>query len=496
MNSNSLTGSLKFLFNDSVVYGVAAALSRMLSIITFPVIAGNFSVGDYGCLDLFSSIATFLGLIVIFAQDSALARFFFDDEDHTYRKSLVSQSLFIVVVWMIMFLLSAYYSHKLILESFNIDYLGDKSMLILLFQTPFFVLMSFCQNILKWARQRKQYLVLTYGYTVTYVITITIILLSRKVDIDQYLIIGLIHFIFFTFLGIYMVRNLLQWPTSFSLIPKLLKYAGPLGLVSVIGALVPVVERSLAIDAVGIDGLGYLSAGLRIASIISLFIFAFQMAWGPFWLSLHKRIDAIDTYNSVLRYYSFFIVILVFSISLVSYPVFFFLTPIRFASGITSVLPLLLGFAVQSVAWILSIGISISKKTHLELYIQLIFLLLTVVFLKTIGQFGVLGLAYSFLLSRLFQALLLWKMGNYCLNLKWDYKRPLLFIGMALIFGGLCSLVLDFGGGFYFTLICGFSTIILFPIGYFFVLNTSERLSLGNIIMKTRVSISRFLLKK
>lgn len=47
----SVTGKLKFLVNDKVVYGGATALSRFVSLVTFPLIARHFSPEDCGLLD-------------------------------------------------------------------------------------------------------------------------------------------------------------------------------------------------------------------------------------------------------------------------------------------------------------------------------------------------------------------------------------------------------------------------------------------------------------
>jgi O-antigen/teichoic acid export membrane protein len=309
--------------------------------------------------------------------------------------------------------------------------------------------------------------------------------MTRKLDINEYLIIGLVHYLIFSIFGFYLVRDYLHIPRNLNMIPKLLMYAWPLGIVSILGAFIPVMERSLAIDLLSSEIVGYYSAGFRIASIASLFIYAFQMGWGPFWLSIHKSKESMHIYNRVLRYYSVFIVILVFLISSTSTFIFDFLAPDRFSIGVLSILPVLMGFSVQSIAWILSIGISISKKTYIELIVQIFVLLMTIAILKTIGKFGLLGLAYSFLITRLFQSILLWKMGDFCYKLDWEYRRPVGFVLISMIFGICCSLVFINFGEFYFVLVNLLCLGVLSFIGYYFVFSLSDRAAV--MLFKNRV---------
>lgn len=86
----SQRGRLSFLLKDSALYGGAAAISKSFSIITFPLLARHFSIADYGIIDFFGVLASFIGILVIFGQDSAVARFFFEYEDKDKRQQLIS----------------------------------------------------------------------------------------------------------------------------------------------------------------------------------------------------------------------------------------------------------------------------------------------------------------------------------------------------------------------------------------------------------------------
>lgn len=100
--------------------------------------------------------------------------------------------------------------------------------------------------------------------------------------------------------------------------------------------------------------------------LVTLFVGAFQTAWGPFSLSLYKQSDSIDTYNLVLK--SFVLVMVTCSLLLgaVAYPLITILATERYAHGAIVVFPLALALVIQATGWITEIGIGISKRSHLN----------------------------------------------------------------------------------------------------------------------------------
>ena len=83
----------KFLLNDAVVYGLGGALNKVLTLFTFPLLARHFGVEQFGVIDLLNTSVVLLVTLLVFGQDSAVARFFYDDENSIRRRQVVSQSL-------------------------------------------------------------------------------------------------------------------------------------------------------------------------------------------------------------------------------------------------------------------------------------------------------------------------------------------------------------------------------------------------------------------
>ena len=55
-------GRLRFLAKDAAVYGIGGALTKLLSLITFPLLARYFSVQDFGLIDLLNTAVLLLSV--------------------------------------------------------------------------------------------------------------------------------------------------------------------------------------------------------------------------------------------------------------------------------------------------------------------------------------------------------------------------------------------------------------------------------------------------
>jgi len=150
----SLKGRLKFLFKDSAIYGGANALRTLFALFTFPILTRYFSVADYGIIDAFNVLATLLVTLIIFGQDSAVARFFYEYEDHKERKRVISQSLTIQIGVVIISIPLLYYFASPIAEYYTNQEGLQKLAKLVIYQIPFSLLINFSSNLLKWTFKR------------------------------------------------------------------------------------------------------------------------------------------------------------------------------------------------------------------------------------------------------------------------------------------------------------------------------------------------------
>ncbi len=368
------------------------AISRAFSLVTFPLVARKLSVADYGTLDLFLVLSGFLMTSLIFGQDSAVGRYFYEYDHPEERRQVISQSLFIQIVVCItavgvLFLLSKRLAAYISTAEDSVLYLR-----IILAQVPFMMAMNFSQNLLKWTFTRWAFLIMSVGYAATQATILIIAVLLFPLDIETVVLVNLAANVVFGVLGMFLVRRWLTIPRSFNRISELLRFALPLGIIGLLGAAVPMLERQLIEKLLGTDGLGLYAAGAKLAMPLALAIGSFQTAWGPFSMSIHREKDAAETYNFVLCFFCLLVCVLVLMLDMVAKPLLVLLASNRYLNAEVVVFPLAMATAVQSISWITEIGIGLSKRTSMFIYPQVLFIaVIATSMMALVPAWGLLG---------------------------------------------------------------------------------------------------------
>jgi len=145
----SLMNRLLSLTKDATLYGSAKALNKAFGLIIFPLLARNFSVSEYGLIDLFTVTARLLTIMFIFGQDSAVDRFFFRHEKIEDRIQIVSQSLLFQFAFMIIFIPLLWYFSEIISARLIVADEAEIIFKIVLLKIPCLLFYNFALNLLR-----------------------------------------------------------------------------------------------------------------------------------------------------------------------------------------------------------------------------------------------------------------------------------------------------------------------------------------------------------
>lgn len=432
----SQSGRLGFLVKDSLLYGGAAAISKAFALITFPLLARHFSVTDYGALDYYLVLTSLLTMFFIFGQDSAVARYFYEYENPQTQQQLISQSLtFQLIVLSILTPLLWIGADRINMHLIEFDNSITLFKIVIL-QLPFFLLINFSQNLLKWTFVRTQFLIMTMGFTLLQASLLLIAVLLFDVEVRGVLIVSLITSSVFGVLGLIFVRKWLTIPTDLRILREILPFALPAGLISVAGAFSPTLERTLTSNMLGVDQLGLYAAATKIAMLSGLFISAFQTAWGPFSLSLYKNSDAGQTYNWVLKLFTLGTCLTALLITLMAQPLILILATDRFEGSILVLFPLVMGLSIQAISWITEIGIGLSKRNYLNLFSFLTALVGTLLGIwLLVPEFGLLGVGLGVLIGHTCRAIVASWLAQKVYWLPWQYAPVIVVVLLTLVFG-------------------------------------------------------------
>jgi O-antigen/teichoic acid export membrane protein len=433
----SLRGRLGFLARDTAVYGLGEALIRALALITFPLLARHFSVADFGTIDFLTTCILLLVVLLVFGQDSATARYFYETDDRATRRQVVSQSLAFEIGVMALVLPAGW-----ILAPAIADFLGlpeaNGTLLVRLaiLQAPFFVFVNLSLSLLKWTFKRWQFLSMAVGTTLATLVGLLTALFFFELDMVGVFTVYLVVRAIFALLGLWLVREWLTIPTGSQQLRQLLPFAISFGFISGITALTPVLERGLVGNMVGDEALGLYAAGAKVAMLISLVINAIETAWGPFSLVLHREEDAAQTYNHVLKGVCLLLFCAVLTLTAFSDPIVSILGSARYSGAGAATFALCLGLAANAIGSIASVGIVLSKRAHLKLYAYGALLLIAVIAIPAgAWLFGLAGAAWGSALAMMAKTLVETLLARRAYPLAWDYRAPLLLGGLTIAVG-------------------------------------------------------------
>ena len=129
---------LKFIVKDIFIYGGTIALNSLIMLMTIPLLTNNFSVDEYGLIDLYLTLITILVILFVFAQDSSIARFFYEFNSNRRKKKLISESFYFQNILYLVFFPIIYF---VVISYF--EQVDKKLLLLILLQVPFFILLNF-----------------------------------------------------------------------------------------------------------------------------------------------------------------------------------------------------------------------------------------------------------------------------------------------------------------------------------------------------------------
>lgn len=424
------------LFSDAFIYGFVNAFSKLLSFFLFPLLATYFSVIEYGILDYSQSFTTFIILSITFGMDSALVRFFYDNDETENRKQLISEIFFFQIILVIVFLGFLIFFKNSVLGIINTKIKDIYE--ILIFQIPFVLIINFCQNVLRWTFKRKLFVLISFSYLTTILIYCLIGVYILGFDLREYFLGVLVIQILFSIISLNFISHWIKKVDDIYFLKRILNYAIPLGIVSTLTASYPFLERNLILIYSSEYSLGLYSIIYKYSFIILMIVYSFQIAWGPISYTIYKEKAAEKNFNSVFNIIAF----IVFQAVLILYYLSEIVLPWFFDNQINEmyklILPLSFTLGIQGITLLLESSIHLSKKTIWILVTNIIYI---VCFLSimTWDKITVNLILYTMCFSSLIKFICTGIISNKVYNIKWKLGQVLSFISITLVY-----LILDF----------------------------------------------------
>ena len=435
-------GRLRLLATDTLVYGLAGAVNKSFALILFPFLTRSLSVEDYGRLDFALYAAALIGLIIVWGQDSAVARLFFERETVEDRRQIISQALLVMLAILAASLLIfvAVWPTPIVQDTF-----GPRSpqiALLLLLYAPLSGVLSFCQGLLKWTFQRTKYISIALGMPAANLVLILAFATLEDFGPVTALAVMVAVSALFACVALFLIRQWLVVPPRKDFVRKLVPLALPYGAIACISALSPLIERAVISGRFGAADLGLYAAAAKIASVAMMLSIAFQMGWGPFSYSIYKHPDAARTYSLVLRGFAAIMCLAVLTISALSEPLTALIAGDLYRSAAIYVFPLAMAFGIQSIGWITEIGIHLSKRTYLNLVGFGLFLIISLAGIMYLSKaIGIVGVPVAALAGQIVMLVTSAILAQRAFRMEWSYGLPAATVMIALVSGAAATVM-------------------------------------------------------
>lgn len=429
---------IKFLINDVFLYGIASALVPLISLITVPLLTHRLTASEYGAFELVISYVGVAAIIGGLGQDSAFARFYYDDDDVDRRKAVIKQAFLTQFIASIVVCLGiVVFGTHLFSKISSISHY-QLVVICAALAVPAIVGFNFSRNVLKWTFFRKQYVVATMIYGVViligYYILIVIYNLGTMGAVAAQIIASLLAFAW----GCWIIRHcgigLRLKNFSFAV----LRYGIPYVILGMLSLGFRALDKTIIANYGGLESAAVYAVGFKIATLILVIESTFNLAWGPVALAIHKSKDSVESYNMALSSLgwvssSVFLFIAIFSDWIVA-----FVAPSKYAEAADVATIICTGFVMQSLAGVAAIGIELAKKPRLLILSWVVGVgLATVLMLQLAPTMGVIGVAIAvsigFFVEAVIRIICAYRVYPIRLELKQGIAPLLLAISMTAV---------------------------------------------------------------
>lgn len=451
------------LLKNSIFYGTSKWISTFVGILVIPIITRYLLPSEFGSVTLALIFASIVSLLIIFGMDNSIA-YYLNFSDGCNRKIFASTSLFFVIILLL------FYSCILFFFSKNVSefIFHENSVLVycIIFLIPLNVFFLYFQNLLIWNHRLKQYLILSIGYSLSFLLLIFLFILIFHAGLLGVLSAYLISYLLFALFGYMATRDLFILKFDFKKCKVMLKYGSPFVVVGIVSNLLAANDKIFLSVLSNLSETGIYTIGVGLSSALSLITSGFQTALGPFAFKNASNPESKKIYKTIFLYYSYIISFFWLALVMFSKEVLMILVPDQYIEAYVVVPFLAGGIIMTGFLNIFCLSAGITKNTHFIAISSISGLFLNVILMFfLIPSFGIVGAASATFMSSLLSSLIMNILGQRIFYIEYDYKRAGLILSIAFGLGFLSLLLYAFP-----LLLCIVIKIVLLAIFGIFIL--------------------------
>jgi O-antigen/teichoic acid export membrane protein len=427
---------IKQLGKDVSIYGMGIAVSKLINFLLVPLYTRVFSITEYGTLNVYLTLGSFVSVVFSFQIAIAMLRFYFDSEEEAYRKEVVSSGfLFLLIISFLLVLLSFIIPEKSI--SFFLKDVADKTLFrLMIVNNALLVLFFYLQMLLRVQRKPKLFSLFTASQIIVSTTFILVYVFISKWGIKSVFAGNISGLSILILVLIIRSKKLISFSFNYHLFVKMFMY-GFILMITLLGVSANQdLNRLILLRYKTVDQIALIGLAVKVSGFISLLLTAFQQAWAPYVFSIMNESGSKRFYSKVFEsFVLLFPVIIV--ISAYAPEIVSLLAPETYSKAAILIPFQLLGILIFSMSSILKIGVHIKKKPFYEgasVYSGLIInTSLMIILLKT-TDLGITAAPISFAVGNIFQAIMIYHYSQKLYYIDYKVNKMIIMVLATIIY--------------------------------------------------------------
>ena len=352
---------------DAAVYGIAGALSRFSGLILLPLYTNTFTTGEYGIFQSVTNLGALLLAITVMGLDGASAILYFaTDDEHTKRLICTIGAIVSVVVSLPVTLLLIFGAEWLSWVATGSSQYADLFRLGVAV-LPFSLFLLTTNNIMRLLFRARTYALLNLGLTIVVSGLIIYLVGFAHWGLEGALWGAFIGNALLSIPALVVIKNIVSpalltrdaWPLA----RRMLRLGLPLVPASIALWVTNFSNTYFLLQLAGAGATGVFRIGAQLAAILSLAIWAFQLAWAPYSLSIAREPDAARTFSRVATLFTGGVVGASVLMSALAPAILSVLTNRDYAQAASVIGLLSLAAAASGTYYVVSIGLNLAQRT-------------------------------------------------------------------------------------------------------------------------------------
>ena len=424
---------------DTMSYGIGKAGEGIAMLVLLPVLTRAFSPAEFGVWDITMTFFLLTAMTASLGLEPALAAFYFETREVDRRKLIASTSILFrlvssIVFGALVFLFAPQISEIIFGIAAHAAYFKITAVAV-----PLFLAVNIFKQLLRLEFSPWKFNIIGVGYAALYAGLAVFLVTKMEMGVTGVLVGILASASCFAVVGGVFTARHFSPKCSGRILKDMLRFSLPL-LPSLFAFwLIDFSDRYFLTRMGTLEQVGIYSIGARISSIVILFSTSFQMAWGPYALSIQHDDGAREKYSRGLLLFVCAALAGATAITIFARPMLVVLAQPKYYAAEKVIGLLVLATVAYGAFLVANIGLLITKKTTLTSLAIAVGALLNIgLNFMLIPRFGMMGAAVATLAAYFAAFLLMYMFAQKYYPI--DY-RPARLAGILLV--SVCAMAVS-----------------------------------------------------